>query len=769
MPRMITRTVTILVVEDDVDMLNGIADALEVYPSRYNLRVLKAGNGRDGLRLLTEYKVDLIVSDIMMPGMDGFEFLRYVRQNPDWSHIPFIFLTARGNETDVRAGRLSDADLYLTKPFVMGELAELIQTQLDRSFERQKRREQTLESLKKNMMQILNHEFRTPLTYVTAYYDMLDRYLKSLETSQVNRNYMEYLHGIQTGCVRLTNLVGALIQVIDLRSNEIKRRFEQKRSRIDDLNGIVERVIAEQRPFAEEQNVAVFFEPAEAVPSFWGDPKGLQTAFDALLNNAIKFTAPVTDRERLVQVRVFTQGHEVGVAFSDNGLGIPAAMHERVFDLFEQYNRALMEQQGVGMGLTITRDLIQLHHGRILLHSEEDKGSVFTVMLPIVSPVAESSANNGRLPATLLLVEDEENLLYGLADLLLLFEGRYELQILTAMNGREGLAVLQEYQPDLIISDIMMPQMDGYQFLQTVRENPQWVHIPFIFLTAKGEKRDEYEGRRLGVEEYIIKPYEPDDVLKLVEKRLDRHFHSLRLVQADFEVLKQGILNLVTREMMQPLTAVSLHTLKLAQGLEQAGSPQELAASLSAIQEGSERLNELIKDLITLAELQTGEATVSYTWEAQPIHDLGIILYELSQAADRQYSPETVIYYALLPEPPAIFGNSRMLSDCVERLLRFSIFQAESRPATVHLESGRQGDEVQISVTAVTPLQPMALAQFQQVLLSDEINLIDAPDYVASLYIVKQYVVLHHGRLTGHSSPESGCCFTITLPIHNTT
>ncbi|NJN54311.1 MAG: hybrid sensor histidine kinase/response regulator, partial [Anaerolineae bacterium] len=227
---MIDRVVTILVVEDDVDMLDGIADALEAYPSRYKLHILKAGNGQVALSLLALHVVDLIVSDIMMPQMDGFEFLRYVRQNPDWARIPFIFLTARGKQVDVRKGRLSDADLYMTKPFVMGELAELIQTQLDRSFERQKRRELTLELLKKNMMQILNHEFRTPLTYVTAYYDMLDRYLRNLETSQVSRNYGEYLHGIQTGCVRLTKLVGALIQVIELRSGEMVQQFAQRRS-----------------------------------------------------------------------------------------------------------------------------------------------------------------------------------------------------------------------------------------------------------------------------------------------------------------------------------------------------------------------------------------------------------------------------------------------------------------------------------------------------------------------------------------------------------
>jgi signal transduction histidine kinase len=765
---MTNRKITILIVEDDVDMLNGIADALEAYPSGYELHILKAGDGQAALALMAVHSVDLIVSDIMMPHMDGFEFLRYVRQNPDWTHIPFIFLTARGKEVDIRNGRLSDADLYLTKPFVMGQLAELIQTQLIRSFERRRRREQTLEVLKKNMMQILNHEFRTPLTYVTAYYDMLDQYLKNLEMSQVSRNYGEYLHGILTGCVRLTNLVEALLQVIDLRSGAMEQQFRQQRGWVDDLNGLVQEVIEAQRPFADQENVLVQFEPAENLPGLWGDKQMLRTAFAALLNNAIKFTAPVNGRDHLVKVHTFAQGHEVGVAFIDTGLGIPPANHRRIFDLFEQYNRALMEQQGTGMGLTIARELVQLHHGRILLQSEENQGSVFTVMLPAGESESgyRAAPTNGRLPATLLLVEDEENLLYGLADLLLLFEGRYELTILTATNGQEGLDVLQTHQPDLIISDIMMPLMDGYQFLRAVRENSQWVHIPIIFLTAKGEKRDEYEGRRLGVEEYISKPYEPDDVLKLVEKRLDKHFHSQEQVQAGFEELKRGILNLITREMMQPLTAVSVHTIKLAQGLEQADSPEKLSASLTAIQESSIRLNDLIKDLITLAELQTGEATVSYTWEAQPINGFGTVLNELSQVYGRKYAPETVITCHFSPDLPPIFGNSTMLAECVERLLRFCIFQAETRPPLAVLSLQQQQATMCITVTAATPLQPQAFAQFQQVLASDEMNLIDLPDFVASLYIIKQYVTLHHGRLSGHSSPETGCGFTIALPIY---
>jgi signal transduction histidine kinase len=524
--------------------------------------------------------------------------------------------------------------------------------------------------------------------------------------------------------------------------------------------------------------VEIVFTPCPELPTLWGDAVALQTIFERLLDNAIKFSRPLPNQTRPVTIALNTLEDEVRIAFRDEGTGIPAAMHERIFDLFEQHNRGLMEQQGFGMGLTIAKGLVELHNGRIEVASEEGKGSTFTVSLPAHTEHDRSQTAppnsfhgvpevaSGRIPATILLVEDEISLLHGLADLLLLPTGKYEVNVLAALNGREGLAVLQDHQPDLIISDIMMPQMDGYQFLQAVREGRQWVDIPFIFLTAKNESRDRYEGLRLGVEEYITKPYDTDDLLLFVEKQLDKRFQSQQTVLQDFEGLKRGILNLVTPELMQPLTAVSIHTEKLSKGLEQTYSQEELSTSLREIQTGGLRLNQLIEDLIALAELQTGETAVAYNYHAQPTPNLGPLLFEISQIFALAF-PETDIDCPFQDETAMVFGDSRMLLECVQRLLKFAVHYSQTVPETVRLAAKNEGLEVHISLASAIPLQSEAFVHFESALNSDDINLLQLPDYVASLHIVKQYVGLHNGRLTGHNTSETGFRFTIALPIYS--
>ena len=221
----------ILLVEDDKSMLDGIHDLLHT-PSllqmagiEYKIEVMTAGNGAEALEAMARRSPDLIVSDIMMPVMDGYQFLNEVQANPSWIHIPFIFLTAKGDRKDVLAAQLQGANRYIIKPFTSTELLELIKGQLDRMFQRRSSREQSETDLKKGLLQILNHEFRTPLTYVTAYYEMLS---DSLERFPNHQDFQEYLRGIQAGCIRLTKLIEDFILVIELRTGEFRSKFHQR-------------------------------------------------------------------------------------------------------------------------------------------------------------------------------------------------------------------------------------------------------------------------------------------------------------------------------------------------------------------------------------------------------------------------------------------------------------------------------------------------------------------------------------------------------------
>ena len=156
--------------------------------------------------------------------------------------------------------------------------------------------------------------------------------------------------------------------------------------------------------------------------------------------------------------------------------------------------------------------------------------------------------------AKVLVVEDDIHLLEGIRDILEL-DG---YAVLTAENGSEGIDVLQKQPtpPDLIVSDIMMPRMDGIQFLKEVRKEDRWLSIPFIYLTAKGERADVHRGMRLGVDDYVIKPYDPSDLLVKIESRLARHRSLNQAHKTGMATLKREILTMLNHEFRTPLTFV---------------------------------------------------------------------------------------------------------------------------------------------------------------------------------------------------------------------
>jgi two-component system, sensor histidine kinase and response regulator len=759
------RKVTILLVEDDKSMLDGMNDLLQVVDIGYDATVLTAGNGLDALAQMEHAKPDLIVSDIMMPKMDGFQFLAAVQQNPAWEHIPFIFLTARGEKHEIHKGRISGAALYITKPFHSVELIELIKTQLDRKIQLQQTHERSINNLKKDILQILNHEFRTPLTYVTAYYEML-----AVSVNEDTVNLSEYLRGIQAGCTRLTKLIDGFITVIEIRTGELEQDFQQKAEPITNFDEIVQIAIQKFTPQADQQDIEIQHTTDGTKPVLYGDPNSLSIIIEQLLDNAIKFTAPrfTPNKTAKIEVSTKTVNDELVLTVADNGMGLPSSIQSQIFDLFIQHNRDQLEQQGAGVGLTITKGLVELHNGHIEVQSVEDHGSTFTVHLPIYSEQQKRQASNGTAQnqATILLVEDDQYLLEGLKELLEIFKGPYQLKVYTAANGRLGLDILKKRQAHLIISDIMMPQMDGYTFLEEVRKNPDWIQIPFIFLTAKGERQDIHHGLRSGVEEYITKPYNSNELLALVVKQLDRYFSLKRSISQDFDTLKRSILELITPEFRIPLASVANYSGQLEDNIQEAQTDDELKESLQGIQQSSIRLNSLIEDFIALAELKTGEAQMAYDLRSQEITNLGILQYEAGQLyTDRLNDSNIQIHCQLNDNLPAVMGDRERLMICTRRILDFGITRMHSNQTNcdIYLKTEQKNGTVQSSYQFPGHLDTATLNILNQHFLENNIDDLDMTLRISGLSIVKAYVDLHHGDITVETQPDH-FQITITLP-----
>ncbi|MCI0645619.1 MAG: response regulator [Chloroflexi bacterium] len=757
----------ILLVEDDQSLLDGISDLLEVADIGYDVTVLTASNGKVGLEMMAERMPDLIISDIMMPHMDGFQLLQHVRQNPAWLHIPMIFLSARGTKRDILEGRLIGAELYITKPFDNDELLDLVKSQLDRAFELQQDRRRRLDSLQRSIIQLLNHEFRTPLTYVTAYYEML---AESLQNENIG-NLQEYLRGIQVGAVRLTRLVEDFIAVIEIRTGEARLHFEQRARPIEDLSLLVQEVGRAWRQARPECDVECRV-PA-ALPAIYGDRESLVNILDRLMDNGVKFSQSKRNHQPHIELVAEGRNGEVWISVKDNGVGFPMHARQQLFELFYQHNRAEMEQQGSGSGLTIVKGLVEIHDGRIEIESEEDVGSAFTVVLPVYKPGwgqgIAAGGRTARKQATVLLVEDEWYLLEGLRELLEIYDGEYELHVITAGDGLEGLAMLARHQPDLIISDIMMPRLDGYDFLAEVRQNPAWLQIPFIFLTAKGERQDEVRGRRSGAEEYITKPYDSDELLHLVNLQLSRHFQRQGIMYQNFEELKRGILELLRPDFRLPLTSVASYSQKLSADLEKAQTDEDLKDSLRGIQASSSRLTRLVEDFIFLAEMRAGEVISSFELRAQPT-DPAAVLLDVAVASQGRAERANARVEVQLPQgSPLVLMDYERLRKCLVRVVETLLtLCSENSPSTIYLGLEQVDDMASLSARCEgLGFAPEAAGRMNELFALPELSpSLDVSGFDPALVIVKGIVDLHGGQVRLENNSASGCELVIRLPLY---
>jgi signal transduction histidine kinase len=366
--------ITILVVEDDTNLLTGIRDILELE----NYRVLTAQNGLEGLKVLQESRdafPDVIVSDVMMPFMDGFTFLEHVRQNDAWGMIPFIFLTAKGDRADRHRGTLMGAEVYLTKPFDAVDLLVSVSGCLRNRERVQRVQEEKVGDVKKKILTILNHEFRTPLTLVVAYAEMLKEFdINNTSPDEV----LTFLKGVNSGADRLRRLVENFIMLVEMTSGDAEKTIAWRKRPISDLGYLVQDAHRQIALENERPRHFVFDIPPD-LPPIVLDQQYMVVAIRELLDNAAKFSS---DHSRIqFQVRQVDQGLEMVVR--DEGRGIVAEELENIWQPFYQIEREQFEDQGSGSGLAIVDHVVRLHGGRRSVSSTPGQGSTFAIWLPL--------------------------------------------------------------------------------------------------------------------------------------------------------------------------------------------------------------------------------------------------------------------------------------------------------------------------------------------------------------------------------------------------
>lgn len=362
----------ILIVEDNVTLLEGLKDLLEIA----GYEVATAENGREALEMLNDITPDLIISDIMMPRIDGYEFQAQVRKRQELLGVPFIFLTARGGKADIRLGKELGADDYITKPFDEEDLLVAVRSKLSRWEDFRRIRDEQMAELKQKILLSMSHEFRTPLSYVLNYAEMLE-----LDGDQVSEeDFKLFMKGIHKGAERLNRLVEDFILLVELETGETERAYLNRRARIGDTATWLRVVSQSYQAQADKKGIQLVLDIPSELPPLIADDEYLAKAIGRVIENAIKFSRPESE---WVCVRAEVEDKTLMVIVQDQGIGIAENEIPSLFNIFHQIDRAKQEQQGTGSGLAISQGIVALHAGRITVESKLGIGSTFTIELPV--------------------------------------------------------------------------------------------------------------------------------------------------------------------------------------------------------------------------------------------------------------------------------------------------------------------------------------------------------------------------------------------------
>jgi len=360
---------TILVIEDDPNVRDNMHDLL----TGEGFAVIGADDGREGLKEAHLRQPDLIICDIMMPDMDGYEVLRQLRSQPETQTIPFIFVTAKTSRADQRTGMDLGADDYLLKPFTATELLNAVTTRLTRREEQDHWYRKQLQAMRSNLSRTLPHELRTPLSCILGYSDFLLEVYDSVDPEQL-RSMLEEINDSGRRLERLVENYYLYAQLEISATDPAWRRTMLKQG-ISRPEEVVIRV-AQDRAAKHGRGGDLRVEVAPGAARI--QETYLEKIVEELLDNAFKFSTEGTP----VRVAGLKEEDYYVLEVTDKGRGLDEEQREQL-GAFVQFEREQYEQQGLGLGLAISRRLVELHQGTFRIDSTPEQGTSIWVWLPM--------------------------------------------------------------------------------------------------------------------------------------------------------------------------------------------------------------------------------------------------------------------------------------------------------------------------------------------------------------------------------------------------
>ncbi|WP_170117566.1 hybrid sensor histidine kinase/response regulator transcription factor [Chitinophaga ginsengisoli] len=402
---------------------------------------------------------------------------------------------------------------------------------------REAERAHALEQLKTKFFTNVSHEFRTPLSLIIAPLDKIIKHTRDEEQ-------IKQLNLVQRNAKRLLNLVN---QLLDFRKMEVQE--VRLHPSIGDIVRFCKDTSYSFTDIAEKKKIQFSFSANIESLEIYFDKDKIEKILFNLLSNAFKYTHDngAVSINLVYQSPVNNEGDgTLAIEVKDTGIGIPVGQHEKIFERFFQTEvPESMVNQGTGIGLAITKEFVKLHNGVITVKSEPNHGTCFTVLLPAKKiyessvravttpltaeneePIVLEEGKKGDKKKTILIVEDNEDLRFYLKDNL---KGQYHIE--EATNGKEGWEKIKLLNPDLVVSDIMMPLMDGVELAKKIKAETLTAHIPVVLLTAMGSEEKQLEGLKAGVNDYITKPF----TFEILASRINNLLVQQKLLRKRFQ------------------------------------------------------------------------------------------------------------------------------------------------------------------------------------------------------------------------------------------
>lgn len=376
--------------------------------------------------------------------------------------------------------------------------------------------EQQLSNIKLKFFTDISHELRTPLTLISSPVSEV------LEDESISPSVREHLTVVHKNTERMLRLVNQILDFRKIQNKKMKLMVEKT-----ELIAFLMKITENFRLIAEEKQICFTFQTEVEELYIWMDRDKVEKIIFNLLSNAFKYTMP----GKSVKIAVWKAESTIRIAIIDEGIGIAPDKMDSLFKRFETLSKSnTILQPSSGIGLSLVKELVDMHHGNIEVKSQPGTGSEFSVTLPLERNVFEKDAqaeliladssdsatetvtpiedvttepeNDSEDRMSILIVEDNRELRNLLRNIL-----SKKYTILEATNGEEGLRLASEAIPDMIISDVMMPVMDGLEMIKHIKENKDICYIPIILLSAKSSLDDRITALEQGIDDYITKPF----------------------------------------------------------------------------------------------------------------------------------------------------------------------------------------------------------------------------------------------------------------------